>query len=188
MKRAFLFLSFACVCVFFLLAQTEDVRVPVNFQEVMIPMRDGVRLQTVILSPKDHKGPLPFLIQRTPYGVPSKEAAGRGMPAATRARYENYYVVTQNIRGRFRSEGKFVMGRAPHDPQDPHGIDETTDAWDTVDWLIKNVPNNNGRAGIAGLFADEPGPRQAEIPVRPDQAGAGDGAGRPDLREGLEGA
>ena len=71
-----------------------------------------------------------------------------------RARYENYYVVTQNIRGRFKSEGKFVMGRPPHDPADPKGVDETTDAWDTVDWLIKNIPNNNGRAGIAGTSYD----------------------------------
>ena len=62
--------------------QTEEARVAVNFQEVMIPMRDGVRLQTVILSPKNSKGPLPFLIDRTPYGVPSKEAVGRGMPAS----------------------------------------------------------------------------------------------------------
>src|ERR1017187_8665350 len=115
MKRVIL--SLALACTFLLLAQTPDARVPVNFQEVMIPMRDGVRLQTVILSPKDPKGPLPFLIQRTPYGVPAKEAADRGMPGAAHARYENYYVVTQNIRGRFKSEGKFVMGRPPHDPK-----------------------------------------------------------------------
>src|ERR1035441_9608952 len=96
MKRLLVFLTFACV--FILLAQTQDGRIPVNFQEVMIPMRDGVRLQTVILSPKDPKGPLPFLIQRTPYGVPAKEAADRGMPAAARARWESYYVVTQKDR------------------------------------------------------------------------------------------
>ncbi|HLK69969.1 MAG TPA: CocE/NonD family hydrolase [Bryobacteraceae bacterium] len=151
-------LVYACagaglLCVLLLRGQTEE-RIAVNFQEVMIPMRDGVRLQTVILSPKNPKGALPFLIDRTPYGVPSKETAGRGMPALQRARYENYYVVTQNIRGRFQSEGKFVMGRPPHDPADPKGVDETTDAWDTVDWLIKNVPNNNGRAGIAGTSYD----------------------------------
>ena len=142
------------LCLLLLSGQTEDARVAVNYREEMIPMRDGVRLETVILSPKTSNGPLPFLIDRTPYGVPSKEAAGRGMPAATRARYENYYVVTQNIRGRFKSEGKFVMGRPPHDPADPHGVDETTDAWDTVDWLVKNIPNNNGRAGIAGTSYD----------------------------------
>lgn len=139
---------------FFLAAQSDEERIAVDFQEVMIPMRDGVHLQTVILSPKHPCGPLPFLIQRTPYGVLSKELADRGMPASARARYENYYVVVQNIRGRFKSEGKFVMGRPPHKADDPHGVDETTDAWDTVDWLVKNIPNNNGRAGIAGTSYD----------------------------------
>jgi len=148
-------LSFgALACALFLYGQAREERIFVDFQEVMVPMRDGVRLQTVILAPRNPKGPLPFLIDRSPYGVPAKEAVDRGMPAAARARYENYYVVTQNIRGRFKSEGKFVMGRPPHDPADPKGVDETTDAWDTVDWLIKNIPNNNGRAGIAGTSYD----------------------------------
>jgi putative CocE/NonD family hydrolase len=152
MKRLYLYGALGCAL--FLSGQDQDTRVPVDFRQVMIPMRDGVRLQTVILSPRNPKVPLPFLIDRTPYGVPTEETTARGMPAAARARYENYYVVTQNIRGRFQSEGKFVMGRPPHDPADPKGIDETTDAWDTVDWLIKNVPNNNGRAGIAGTSYD----------------------------------
>src|SRR6202042_1421908 len=64
------------------------------------------------------------------------------------------YMVRQNIRGRFRSEGKFVMQRPPHAPEDAKGIDETTDAWDTVDWLVKNIPNNNGRAGFTGTSYD----------------------------------
>src|SRR5271163_4770673 len=98
----------------FLFAQPQDAPVAVEFQEAMIPMRDGVRLQTVILSPKNPKGALPFLIDRTPYGVPTKETAARGMAATQRALYENYYMVRQNIRGRFRSEGKFVMQRPPH--------------------------------------------------------------------------
>jgi len=152
MNRVLLYGMVACAL--FLNGQTRDERIFVDFQEVMVPMRDGVRLQTVILAPKSPKGPLPFLIDRSPYGVPTEEAVDRGMPAAGRARYENYYVVTQNIRGRFKSEGKFVMGRPPHDPADPKGVDETTDAWDTVDWLIKNIPNNNGRAGIAGTSYD----------------------------------
>ena len=120
----------------------------------MIPMRDGVRLQTVLLTPKNAKGPLPFLIDRTPYGVPGKEATEKGLPAGQRWRSENYIFVSQNIRGRFQSEGKFVMFRPPHDPKDAKGVDETTDAWDTVEWLVKNVPNNNGRAGIAGTSYD----------------------------------
>jgi len=134
--------------------QAQDSGVRVNYREVMIPMRDGVRLQTVIVSPQNPKGPLPFWIDRTPYGVPAKESFDRGTPEMLRARYENYFVVTQNIRGRFQSEGQFVMGRPPHDPADAKGVDETTDAWDTVDWLVKNIPNNNGRAGIAGTSYD----------------------------------
>ncbi len=144
----------ALVFAFLLAGQPQDTRVPVNYREVMIPMRDGVRLQTVILSPVNPKGPLPFLIDRTPYGVPSKEDTETGMPASARAQYEDYFVVRQNIRGRFKSEGQFVMFRPPHDPGDPRGVDETTDAWDTVDWLIKNIPNNNGRAGMAGTSYD----------------------------------
>jgi putative CocE/NonD family hydrolase len=137
-----------------LIGQSEESRVYVNFQEVMIPMRDGVRLQTVLLTPKNPKGPLPFLIDRTPYGVPAKDAIEKGLPPAQGWRSENYIFVAQNIRGRFRSEGKFVMFWPPHDPKDPKGVDETTDAWDTVEWLVKNVPSNNGRAGIAGTSYD----------------------------------
>jgi putative CocE/NonD family hydrolase len=137
-----------------LIGQGESGRVFVDFQEVMIPMRDGVRLQTVLLTPKNAKGPLPFLIDRTPYGVPGKEVTEQGLPAGQRWRSENYIFVAQNIRGRFRSEGRFVMFRPPHDPKDAKGVDETTDAWDTVEWLVKNVANNNGRAGIAGTSYD----------------------------------
>jgi putative CocE/NonD family hydrolase len=136
--------------VLFLAAQTELPVIQLNFREVMIPMRDGARLQTVILSPVKPKGALPFLIERTPYGVVDRETVAKGVSANQRERWENYYNVYQNIRGRFKSEGTFVMGRPPHDPSDIKGIDETTDAWDTVDWLIKNIPNNNGRAGITG--------------------------------------
>src|ERR1035438_9153441 len=98
-----------------LIGQGDDARVFVDFQEVMIPMRDGVRLQTVLLTPKNAKGALPFLIDRTPYGVPGKVAAEMGLPAAQRWRSENYIFVSQNIRGRFQSEGKFVMLRPPHE-------------------------------------------------------------------------
>ena len=135
-------------------ADTYSVNEHYTKSELMVPMRDGVKLQTVILTPKETKGPLPFLIDRTPYGVPERGAAEKGFPAGRRWTYENHIVVAQNIRGRFKSEGKFVMGRPPHDPKDTKGVDETTDAWDTVDWLVKNVPNNNGRAGIAGTSYD----------------------------------
>jgi putative CocE/NonD family hydrolase len=119
-------------------------------QEVMIPMRDGVRLQTVIFTPKQATGPLPILLQRTPYGVPENEDwLDSGRFDALIA--DGYIFVNQNIRGRFKSEGKFIMQRPPRDASDPKAIDEGTDAYDTVGWLVKNVPNNNGRVGIWGI-------------------------------------
>ena len=148
-------LPFACISTSPLIAQSEPNAPPVqqqykqeyfNYQEVMIPMRDGVRLQTVIFTPKDQKGPLPILMRRTPYGVPGRERAqmapGLGEP---------YIFVSQNIRGRFKSEGTFVMQRPPRDKSNPKSIDEGTDTYDTIDWLIKNVPNNNGRVGMWGI-------------------------------------
>jgi hypothetical protein len=117
-----------------------------NYEEVMIPMRDGVRLQTVIFTPKDQKGPLAILMRRTPYDVPGKDLAQMALGLA-----EPYILVMQNIRGRFKSEGTFVMQRPPRDKSNPKSIDEGTDTYDTIDWLIKNVPNNNGRVGMWGI-------------------------------------
>ncbi len=120
-----------------------------TFQEVMIPMRDGVKLQTVILTPTDRSGPLPILIKRTPYGVP--DAAPATVPEALQAlAADGYIFVYQNIRGRFRSEGAFSLSEDSRvDPG--RGTIETRDAYDTVDWLVKNVPANNGRVGIFGV-------------------------------------
>jgi uncharacterized protein len=109
--------------------------------EVMIPMRDGVRLQTVIFTPKDQKEAFPILFTRGPYGVPDECCP----PGA------GYIMVFQNLRGRFKSEGTFVMQRAPRDRTDAKAIDESTDAYDTTDWLIKHLPNNNGRVGMFGV-------------------------------------
>ncbi len=128
---------------------------PYDRHEAMIPMRDGVRLHAVILRPTDTNEPLPILMQRTPYGVDESTSN------STNARYtelaqSGYIFVMQDIRGRYGSEGQFVMNRpivAHHDPasSDANGVDETTDAYDTVAWLIKNVPNNNGRVGVMGI-------------------------------------
>jgi putative CocE/NonD family hydrolase len=135
------------------LAQSGEEKISFKFQEAMIPMRDGVRLQTAILTPKDAKEPLPILLCRTPYGVPQAASYKQGVPASA-VFYGKYISVIQNLRGRFKSEGKFVMQRPPHDPRDAKGVDETTDAWDTIDWLIKNIPGNNGKAGIYGTSYD----------------------------------
>jgi len=122
-----------------------------SFQEVMIPTRDGVRLQTVILTPMRAGGPLPILLRRTPYGVPKDANAIRRSDLYDEAlRADGYIIVMQNIRGRFNSEGTFVMQRPPRDKGDPKSIDESTDTYDTIDWLIRNVPNNNGRVGMTG--------------------------------------
>ena len=124
-------------------------------KEVMIPMRDGVKLHAVILRPTDTNEPLPLLMQRTPYGV--DESSSNSINSRyTELAQSGYIFVMEDIRGRYGSEGQFFMNRPivdHHDPTspDPNNIDETTDAYDTVAWLIKNVPNNNGRVGVMGI-------------------------------------
>jgi hypothetical protein len=117
--------------------------------EVMIPMRDGVKLHAVILKPADIKSPLPFLIQRTPYGVDVTTGAYFFWSRPELAR-EGYIYVCGDIRGRHKSEGEFVMSRPNVDHSNPKAIDESTDTYDTVAWLLKNVAGNNGRAGFVG--------------------------------------
>jgi uncharacterized protein len=121
-------------------------------REVMIPVRDGVKLHTEIYTPKNVREPLPFLMDRTPYGV---SAANKGMSNEL-YRYQNlfadgYIFVFQDIRGRYGSEGKFEMLHTSPDPADPKGVNESTDTYDTIEWLIKNVSNNNGRVGMDGV-------------------------------------
>jgi putative CocE/NonD family hydrolase len=117
--------------------------------EVMIPMRDGVKLHAVIMKPADIATPLPFLIQRTPYGVDGTSRATFSYNRPEMAR-DGYIYVAQDIRGRHKSEGKFIMSRPLADHRNPKAIDESTDAYDTVAWLLKNVEGNNGRAGFIG--------------------------------------
>ena len=134
--------------------------------EYRIPMRDGAKLFTAVYVPKDQSKPYPFLMVRTPYSV--SVADGRDdknnygvdhFPPATRHLGPSedfdragYIFVFQDVRGRFESEGKFVE-MAPHidDKKSPADVDPSTDMHDTVDWLLKNVPNNNGRVGIWGI-------------------------------------
>ena len=117
--------------------------------EAMIPMRDGVKLHVVILKPADITGPLPFLMQRTPYGCDGTTREAFTMQRPDLAR-DGYIYVCGDIRGRFKSEGEFVMSCPLADHSDPKAIDESTDTYDTVAWLIKNVPGNNGRVGVVG--------------------------------------
>jgi putative CocE/NonD family hydrolase len=123
-----------------------------TLQEVMVPVRDGVHLQTVILTPVDQKGPLPILFRRTPYGVPEK--APEQMPFSLKELAQDGYIfVIQNLRGRFKSEGVFKLSSWV-DMNDPKATNETTDAYDSIEWLLKNVSNNNGRVGMYGVSYD----------------------------------
>jgi len=133
--------------------QQPEAKKPLfTFQEVMIPVRDGIHLQTVILTPVDRQDPLPILFRRTPYGVPEKAPAE--MPLAWKElAKDGYIVVIQNLRGRFKSEGVFKLS-SQVDLNDPNATNETTDAYDSIDWLIKNVPNNNGKVGMYGVSYD----------------------------------
>ncbi len=118
--------------------------------EEMVPMRDGVKLNTVICMPENVTEPLPILMTRTPYGA-SKQIAPRLPFAYRELAADGYIFVFQDIRGQNRSEGEFRMNRPPRDKNDPKSIDEATDTNDTIDWLLKNVKNNNGRVGIFGV-------------------------------------
>jgi putative CocE/NonD family hydrolase len=133
-------------------AQQSPPKRPFNFEEVMIPVRDGVHLQTVILTPSDQKGPLPILFRRTPYGVPSGPPP-RVNPFIKELAQDGYIVVIQNLRGRFKSEGVFKL-TSQVDLTDPKATNETTDAYDSIDWLVKHVPNNTGKVGMFGISYD----------------------------------
>jgi putative CocE/NonD family hydrolase len=112
----------------------------------MITMRDGTALHTYVYRPAGHTEPLPFLMLRTPYGIAGSPA--RYFRAYLKELAEDGYIfVFQDIRGRYGSEGQFVMNR----PLDPRGVDESTDTYDTVEWLLHNVNGNNGRVGVLGI-------------------------------------
>jgi putative CocE/NonD family hydrolase len=121
--------------------------------EVMIPVRDGVELHTVIVRPvgSETSGPaLPMLMTRTPYGVDgvSPEGIERGKPELAAS---GYIFVDQDIRGRYRSDGQFVMNRPVVEHRTKSDVDETTDTRDTIDWLVKHEKNNNGKVGVLGI-------------------------------------
>ncbi len=131
--------------------------------EVMIPMRDGVKLHTVILVPKGaHDAPI--LLTRTPYDASKltshTESAHLGpmlfgYDNATDVIIEGGYIrVVQDVRGKYGSEGDYVMNRPLRGPQNPTPVDHSTDTYDTIDWLVKNVPESNGRVGILGISYD----------------------------------
>ncbi len=125
---------------------------PFTVRDAMIPARDGVRLHTRIFTPTAQSGPLPIILLRTPYGVGK---AARHFVTYFKALAEDGYVFAfQDIRGKFGSEGTFVMQRPARAAGDTKSLDEGTDTYDTIDWLINNVPRNNGRVGMLGVSYD----------------------------------
>lgn len=131
----------------------NPVRERYTKREVLIPMRDGVRLFTSIYLPKDTSRPHPILLQRTPYGVGpyGEEAYRRGVGPSPAFADQDYIVAYQDVRGRFMSEGTFVDARPAKAAADPKATDEATDTYDTIDWLVKHLPDNNGKVGMWGI-------------------------------------
>jgi putative CocE/NonD family hydrolase len=136
----------------------EYIRDKYTKREVLVPMRDGVKLFTSIYEPKDRDKKYPMLLQRTPYTVApyGKDKDGKEQykgalgPNFLFAR-EGYIFVYQDVRGRWMSEGQFEDVRPDIANNTPQQIDESTDSYDTIEWMIKNIPNNNGRVGTYGI-------------------------------------
>ncbi len=118
-------------------------------QDVMIPMRDGPKLHAQVWRPKDFKQPLPILLERSPYGFGLEKVRAAFSSELHELAQEKFIFVLEDIRGRFGSEGNFVMLRPS--ATSSSGIDESTDAYDSLDWLIKNIPDNNGKSGVFGI-------------------------------------
>jgi putative CocE/NonD family hydrolase len=156
-QAAYFYALLICVIFFPALnrAYAQDVPDPAQqFEkiEAMIPVRDGVRLNTNIYVPRNTREALPLILLRTPYGIDESHRLFKSY--LKELADEGYIFVFQDIRGRFKSEGQFVMTRPPRDKRDPKAIDESTDTYDTIEWLLKNVPHNNGRVGMLGVSYD----------------------------------
>ena len=145
-------------------------------REVMVPMRDGVRLHTVVLVPKGARR-AGILLTRTPYDAdsltthrasPSLAANLQGYDNATDVIVEDGYIrVVQDVRGKYGSEGDYVMNRPVHGPQNPTKVDDATDTYDTIDWLVKHVPESNGKVGTIGISYDGFEPLMSLVDAHP---------------------
>jgi uncharacterized protein len=131
------------------LGQAPNVGDQFTDRDVMIPMRDGVHLHARIFTPKNADERLPIIMTRTPYGV---SGAANNFKTYLKALADDGYIfVFEDIRGKFQSEGTFVMQRPARAPGDTASLDEGTDTYDTIDWLLRNVPDTNGRVGMLGI-------------------------------------
>ena len=145
-------------------------------RDVMIPMRDGVKLHTVILIPKGASH-APILLTRTPYSADELTThAHSGHLSSILQGYDNatdvivdggYIRVVQDVRGKYKSEGDYVMNRPLRGPLNPTKVDHATDTYDTIDWLVKNTPESNGKVGIIGISYDGFTPLMALIHPHP---------------------
>ncbi|MGC1302663.1 MAG: CocE/NonD family hydrolase [Caulobacteraceae bacterium] len=152
-------------------------------REVMIPMRDGVKLHTILIIPKGAQH-APILLDRTPYNAAehTSHVASPHMAAVVPSTFDvvigaNYIVAFQDVRGKYGSQGEYVNERPLRGPLNPTGVDHATDAYDTIDWLVKNTPETNGKVGIIGTSYDgmmvlmalsDPHPAlKAAIPINP---------------------
>ena len=130
-------------------------------REVHIAMRDGVKLYAVLIIP-NVPGKYPIMLDRTPYSA-DKATGGRGLgplaenilsPLSADLFHAGYIIAFEDVRGKYRSEGDYVMNRPLRGPLNPTRVDHSTDTWDTIDWLVKNVPESNGRVGTIGTSYD----------------------------------
>ncbi len=133
--------------------QTFDVKANYAKSEHMISMRDGVKLFVSVYSPRDTSQKYPILLSRTPYSCSpyGPEAYKDTIGPSPLFAKEGYIIVYQDVRGAWMSEGTYVNMRPQNNKKGPKDIDESSDTYDTIDWLVKNIPNNNGRVGMWGI-------------------------------------
>lgn len=120
-------------------------------RELSIPVRDGVQLHAIALSPRGATDSLPIILIRTPFGADREVPTSEVPPPYLELAKDGYIFVVEDVRGRGGSGGSFESLRPLHDGQDTLGTDESTDAWDTIDWLVKNLPGNSGKVGMLGI-------------------------------------
>jgi putative CocE/NonD family hydrolase len=134
-------------------ADNFDIKANYAKTEARIPMRDGVRLFTSVYAPRDTSEKYPILLTRTPYSVEpyGADAYPRNLGPSLKFAKDKFIFVYQDVRGRYESEGEFIEMTPEKDvTRGPKDVDESTDTYDTIDWLIKNVPDNNGKVGMIG--------------------------------------
>ena len=152
-KRPIILYSLFVACTVKPTSEISESSIRYNKQVVEIEMRDGIKLNTEIYVPPNTDETLPILFTRTPYGLRHDE---NGLHSSLSSSYlelakEGYLFVFQDIRGRYGSEGKFSMLRTPVSADENAQVDEATDTYDTIDWLIENLDGHNGKVGILGI-------------------------------------